>query len=364
MKSAVLLPYCPWPSDTGGKVEMLKQLGILKTLGDCSILSASTKPVGRGWSDEKRSIAERDGYSVFLREDECGRNTAQLAGIGYAAVCKALGLEKAFGHSNSYHHYAFPVQWWKRRTEGSDVAVINYSYWAWLPCSCPKVVVLLDMWSDYMWEGPTKEVEDLETADLVIVISKEEEKKLNDRGVKKTLWSPPAVKYMDLPLTSSIGCVGSANKFNIEGLRWLENACPDVSVRIYGSLSEHVKCQNFIRAGRYADTMDPYRECGIIILPKGHGMGVQIKAIEALASGRAIVARKGSMCGLPEGGGAWIEVERHEEMVEAALYMKTDSAARHRQAEAAKEYYRKYLDYDGIINMARNAYLGLAGIRK
>jgi len=52
--------------------------------------------------------------------------------------------KRTFGHSNRYYRYAFPEAWWLSKTRGTDLAVVNYSYWSWLPCRCPKVVVLLD----------------------------------------------------------------------------------------------------------------------------------------------------------------------------------------------------------------------------
>lgn len=360
MKSVVLVPYCPLPADTGGKREMWKHLEVLRSLGECRIVSAGRKPVGAGWTTESRSEIEKLGYSVTLREESCKMSVIQILGVGYAAVCKALGLEKAFGHSNPYHSYAFPAEWWRRCTEGADLAVINYSYWSWLPCACPKAVALLDLWSDYMWEGPEKEIQDLSIADLVVVISKEEEKKLNAWGIHRTLWSPPAVKHVDLPLTNLVGCLGSANKFNIEGLRWLESASSNLKIKTYGSVSNHVLGENFERIGRYDDVIRPYRDCGIILLPTSGGMGVQIKAIESLAYGRAIVARKGAMRGLPEEAGGWMEVETPGEMIDAAIHLVKNNDVRARQAQAARDYYRAHLDADRLRAELRDKLLVMA----
>ncbi|MDD4872388.1 MAG: glycosyltransferase [Kiritimatiellae bacterium] len=361
MKSVVLIPYCPLPADTGGKREMWKHLEILKALGECRIISAATKPVGAGWTPESRSEIEKMGYSVTLREESCNMSAAQLLGIGYAAICKALGLEKAFGHSNPYHRYAFPAEWWRKYTEDTDLVLINYSYWSWLPCACPKVVVLLDLWSDYMWEGARKEVEDLRSADLVVVISKEEEKRLNELGVSKTIWSPPSIQSELLPLTDSVGLIGSSSRFNIDGLKWIEEVWDknEIKVRVYGGLADHVTCLNFVKVGGYVDSMQPYRECGIILAPTAEGMGVQIKTIEALAAGRAIVARKGAMRGLPSGDGAWIEVEKPGDMVEMVRVLKTDEKAKISLSDAARAYYSRHLDSDTIRKALYDAYMRL-----
>ena len=364
MKSVVLVPYCPLPADTGGKREMWKSLEILKALGECCIVSAAAKPVGCGWTSEARVEIEKLGYSITLREESCRMSAVQFLSIGYAAICKALGLEKAFGHSNPYHRNAFPVEWWRKCTEGADLAVINYSYYVWLPCECPKVVVLHDLLSDSMWEGLRKEIEDLQTADLVVVISKDEEKKLHDWEIKKTLWSPPAIAQAELPLGDSIGCVGSGNRFNVEGLKWVQDSLKGVKVKVYGDLAERVSHPDFEKMGRYTDKFQPYRDCGIIILPTAGGTGVQIKAIESLACGRAIVARKGAMRGIPPGDGAWIEVDSAEEMVDIAKRLQKDVDERARQAAMARAYYDKHLDSEMIVNQLSAVYRAVAEKRK
>ena len=114
----------------------------------------------------------------------------------------------------------------------------------------------------------------------------------------------------------------------------------------------------FVRVGRYDDPLTPYRECGIILLPTSGGMGIQVKTIEALASGRAIVAKQGAVRGLPEGRGAWIEVNSPDEMREAALWLQADEDARTRQASAARTYYGHFLDADVIEDNLRKAYGG------
>ena len=353
MRSVNLLPYCPLPVDSGGKTEMWKHLEVLKALGDCRILSAAEKPVGSGWSAENRNTVEGMGYKVELREDDSRRNMMQYYGIAYASVCKGLGMEKAFGHSNPYHRHAFSQEWFYKKTESAELAVINYSYWSWLKCRCPKVIVLLDLWSDYMWEGMSREIEDLGTASMIIVISVDEEKKLHDMGLKNTFWSPPAVKKQEFAPSGSVCMVGSCNQFNREGLKWLESAtsADSLNVDVFGKLSDAVSKSNFRKVGRYKDTFEPYRDNGILLMPSAGGMGVQIKTIEALASGRVIVARKGAE--------AWIEVEKPEEMVEAAMYLKGDEQARLKQSELARGYYDEFLDSDRIRSELKSSYQAL-----
>ncbi|MGD1151737.1 MAG: hypothetical protein ABR911_02495 [Syntrophales bacterium] len=342
---------------------MWKNLEILRSLGECTMLSAATRPVGMGWNPSIRKEIEGRGYRVELREEAISsQNWQQLAGVAYASFCKGLGLERAFGHSNPYHRYAFPEAWWRSRTQSADLAVVNYSYWSWLPCRCPKVVVLLDLWSDFMWEGPRREIEDLKTADLVIVISKTEEEKLNRWGIARTLWSPPAVPASEFSDSTEIGLLGSKSRVNCEGLEWLERflSSSSANIRVYGSLAEQANHPSFIRCGRYEKQTTPYEACGIILMTTSQGMGVQIKTIEALAAGRAIVARPGAMRGLPLSQAAWIEAQSPAEMMARAHELKNNPDMRHRQYHNARDYYHRFLNSNMILEQLREAYLKVA----
>ncbi len=362
MKTVVLVPYCPLPAHSGGRAEMWKLLELLRGMGDCTIASAATRPVGAGWTPELRRDLEQRGYRVELREASVRRTPAMAAGIAYAAVCKALRLERAFGHANPYHRHAFPAEWWRRVTEGADLAVINYSYWARLPCACPKAVLLLDLWSDFMWGGARRETADLKTADLVIVISKDEERTLHARGVARTFWSPPVVEPMDLPDAPAVGLLGSPSPVNREGLRWFAAAAnaTRLPVRVYGGLAAHAQGPGFERVGRYAAEADPYRECGVILMTTVLGMGVQIKTIEALAAGRAIVARRGAMRGIPPGEGAWLEVDTPQAMMQAAGRLAGNAAERIALGGRARAYHAAHLDGARIRAGLAAALSGLA----
>jgi len=346
VKSVFLLPYCPLPADHGGKVEMWKVLECLRELGPCTVLSARTRPVGMGWTGETCAEMERRGFKVVLREDdEPGRiRLRRTLGLAYGALAKSLRLERAFGHANPYHRWAFDPAWVRRHSEGKDLAVMAYSFWTGIPMECPKVCLLLDLWSDIMWGGSGSEAQELKSADLTLVISKQEEERLRARGIVQTLWSPPFVDAVDLPDSDRVGLVGSANPFNREGLRWLGTGLPEEPIRVYGSLSRHAAPPEFVPRGRYDDTMDPYRDCGILLMVAAGGTGVQIKSIEALAAGRAIVARRGAMRGIPGGNGAWIEVDSPSEMLAEAGRLRDDAEARRRQMTAAQDYYHAHLD--------------------
>ncbi len=341
---------------------MGKALECLRDLGPCTILSARTRPVGMGWTQAARDEFKKKGFSLVFREDDESRRfrPGRVWGMVYAAGCKAMGMERAFGHANPYHRLAFDPGWVARHAESADLAVFAYSYWAGFQLPCPKAVLLLDLWSDFMRGGTETETRDLKTADLVVVISKQEEARLHGRGIFRTLWSPPFVADQDLPDSVDIGIVGSANAFNWAGLRWLGAGLPDSPIKIFGGLAKYASESGFEPVGRYGDAMDPYRQCGIILMTTAEGMGVQIKSIEALAAGRAIVARRGAMRGIPPGNGAWIEVDAPEEMREVARRLQRDPEARRAQMAAAQDYYHTHLNARRLRAELRAALLNAA----
>ncbi|MCI5147645.1 MAG: glycosyltransferase family 1 protein, partial [Candidatus Electrothrix sp. AR3] len=211
-----------------------------------------------------------------------------------------------------------------------------------------------------VWGGSQQETEDLRTADLIVVISKDEEDQLRQRGLKNILWSPPLVEPSHFFLTAQVGIVGSANKFNQEGLLWLSKvAAPKIPITLYGSLAQFSTWADVEKIVRYEDSLEPYQNCGVILMPTALGMGVQIKAVEALAAGRAIVARAGAMRGLPPGKGAWIEVTSPEEMWEQAALFSAHQQLREEQGAKARAYYQQHLDAKKLRTDLRTAYSAL-----
>ncbi len=347
MKSAILMPYCPLPANHGGKRVMWECAEILREMGPCRILSACTRPVGGGWTPDQRQQIESLGYEVVLREDTMpGRSLKMTLGLIWGAIFKGLKLERAFGHANPYHRWAFPEAWWSQQTADVDLVVISYSFWAHLPTPCPKALLLLDLWSDTTWTDVSRETREISDCDLVAVISTDEEKTLNARGVRHTLWQPPGVPGIEVPLTNAVGLVGSNSAYNREGVNWLAAAKPhdDLSVKVYGSLADEAAGDVFDRVGRYDDDDQPYADCGIILMTTTLGMGVQVKTVEAVAAGRAVIARRGAMRGIPEGQEAWVEVDTPQQMLAEATRLHKDADARELQGQRAREYYRQHLD--------------------
>lgn len=350
-KMVMLLPYCPLPINTGGRREMWQCMETLRTLGQCRILTSSRKPVGTGWSPEIISLIRAKGYEVIFREDDHPYPSVKMTlGLLWGVIFKSIHTDCAFGHANPYHRWAFPLTWWKKHTSDADLVVIPYSFWAYLPAPCPKVLLLLDLWSNTTWTNRSREAREIAGCDRVIVISKDEELYLNNRNIIQTHWSPPAVPRSNFPYPSITGIVGSDSDFNREGLKWLMKSTTKQSfrLRVYGGLANFTRSDRFDPVGAYTNDQQPYRECGIILMTTTLGMGVQIKSIEALAAGRAIIARRGAMRGIPPGKDAWIEVDQPDEMVATASALLADNTAREALGKRAHEYYERHLNSDHI----------------
>lgn len=366
MKSLALVPYCPWPQDTGTRVEMFKHLEVLKELGECTIVSARNKPVGFGWTELAIAELKKRGFQIEFREDTCSKTIAHIFGIMYASFFKGVGFERAFGHSNPYHRFAFSRNWLYQLSKSYDLCVMQYGFWSGFPLQCPKAVVVHELLSNFHWEGSSRETKDFALADLVVVVGSDEEAALKGRGLRSVLWSPPAVKPAKYPVCGKVGLIGTKAPQNIEGLRWLEKADAPASLKInvFGNLAQEVRKPMFVPVGRYESQSEPYEKCGVLLLTRPDRPGLQIKAVEALAYGRVIIARRGSMRGLPEGQDAWITVDSPQEMVDVAVRLQNDHVERELLASKARGYYKRYLDDQSILNSLRQAYSGLAKSKK
>lgn len=357
MRSVCLVPYCPWPMDTGTRVEMMKHLNILRSLGPCTIASARGRPVGFGWTQTAVESLKDMGFSLVFREDTERMTPLQALGMVYGALFKGIRQERAFGHWNPYHRFAFTQGWWRRVTSGADLAVIQYGLWSRLRSECPKVVVLQELLSNYHVGGRSLELRDVATSDHVLVVGYDEKETLERGGVRNVSWSPPAIEGGSLPLTSSVGLVGTTAPQNAEGLRWLEQADnPKIRIRVYGSLATLVRASCMEAVGRYEKSDRPYEECGIHLMVRPDRPGLQIKVVEALAYGRVIIARRGSMRGLPPGDGAWIDVETPEQMLQEAERLSRDGDARQRLSASASRFYAAHLAREKIIGEATEVY--------
>lgn len=363
MKSVCLTPYCPWPADTGTKVEMMKHLNVLKGLGQCTIVSARRKPVGFGWTHETEAALQDQGFELMFREASEPFRPVWLIGFIYATLCTVFKLDRSFGHSNPYHRLAFSQRWWQQVTAGADLAVMQYGFWGRFHSSCPQTIILHELLSSYHWEGADRETRDWKDAALLCVVGHDEQEILKKRGLNNVLWSPPAIEPANLPLSDDVGLIGTKASQNLEGLRWLERArgIEGVRIKVFGNMASEARAPFLEPVGRYGVNTEPYERCGIQLMTRPDRPGLQIKAVEALAYSRVIVARRGSMRGLPPQEGVWIDVDTPEEMLAAVIRLRKDPSLREHMAEQAKAYYHQHLSRERILGDLRHAYLTVGG---
>lgn len=363
MRSACLLPYCPIPVNNGARSIFKKHLTFLGSLGKCLILSSRTRPVGFGWCAKTENKLLDQGYSLSFSKPTKSDIFYRFYGIIYAIFFKMLKQEKAFGHSNPYHRFAFNSDWFYKQTKGVDLCEIHYSYWARLRTGCPKIVIVHDLWSDIMWEGSKIETAELLKADLLVTVSYDDKIKLLKNGIKNVHWSPPCIDKNYFDDSNDIAVVGSDNRYNVEGLAWLKNGLKRKAkekIHCYGAIGSHVKGNKmFIPHGQYKQTTDPYRQCGIILMLTKEGTGIQIKGVEALAAGRAIIARKGAMRGLPNDDIGWIEVDTPEELEEKLMALVGDDHFRMQMMARAHAYYMRHLEKNSVLSELKDKYFEL-----
>jgi len=343
---------------------MMKHLNVLRELGPCCIASARRKPVGFGWTEEAFAELSNQGFQLVFRENAHGLTLMQLIGLIYAIFCKAMRLDKAFGHSNPYHRFAFNSDWLYQLSKEYDLFVMQYGFWSRAPTACPKAIIVHELLSNYHWGGHRRETTEFGSANLLLVVGYDEFIDLKKRGLTSVLWSPPAVQEEALPLNDQIGLIGTRAPQNMKGLRWLEQADVKVKVKInvFGNMAGEIRSSICKPVGRYGLQTEPYTQCGIHLLTRPDRPGLQIKAVEALAYGRAIVARRGSMRGLPDKDCAWITVDSPEAMIEAAVDLQRNREKREALARKAKNFYRKYLDHDEIISKLKKAYINISKV--
>jgi glycosyltransferase involved in cell wall biosynthesis len=136
----------------------------------------------------------------------------------------------------------------------------------------------------------------------VIAISRREQLVLQQNlRHARVEWIPmhvPAVKFQNSYEAAPI-FVASGNKFNQTGLLMLLNKvldcvraeCPDFQIDVVGDISQFaIPSQNVRYIGYVQNLVDVYQKAAFAICPVFAGTGQQVKVIEAMAHGLAVVA--------------------------------------------------------------------------
>jgi len=141
-------------------------------------------------------------------------------------------------------------------------------------------------------------------------------------GVRVFDLAPSSAKIQGKPLDKNfdIGIIGSwAWKANVEGLQWfLENVYPhlptNLSIHVAGKGADWLtdKYSNIHYRGVVPDAQEFMAQAKVVAIPTLSGGGIQIKTLDAIASGSAIVATPVALRGISKPPQT-IQVAEHSE---------------------------------------------------
>ena len=120
-------------------------------------------------------------------------------------------------------------------------------------------------------------------------------------GIADSIDAPPTIQ-----IDWDLGLIGTWSwSANAEGLRWfMERVVPllpaNLKIGVAGKGSENIVKAPVTSLGFVPAAMDFMRSCQVVCIPSTAGGGVQIKTIDAIASGRPIVATSIALRGIED----------------------------------------------------------------
>ena len=170
---------------------------------------------------------------------------------------------------------------------------------------------------------PESERAALDRADVLVAIQRNDAQALRELIPGKEIITAPHTYPEGRPRSGSpragtVLYVGSANPFNLHGLRqFLKDAwepiltrVPDATLRVVGSVAATEDARSLggrqvVYIGRVSDDelAHEYQTAHVVINPQVAGTGLKIKCVEALTSGCPLVMNAAGADGLEEGSG-------------------------------------------------------------
>jgi glycosyltransferase involved in cell wall biosynthesis len=213
------------------------------------------------------------------------------------------------------------------------MAYFSYNLFGDLPSQlpCKRVVEIHDVlhlrqeqFQKFGYDAPIKmaknaELESLKQYDWIVCLNLDEVGYLNRSGLGNVVYLPPTIEFRRIDKVQergiSAGLIGSSAKPNIDGLvSSIEYIRDFPRLIVAGSIShqailDKVPPQNLERMGVVPDVSMFYSRIDIALSPIRFGAGLKIKAFEALASGKRLIATSHSVSGFPEGIDGVVSVE-------------------------------------------------------
>ena len=131
---------------------------------------------------------------------------------------------------------------------------------------------------------------------------------------------------------------------------------PEAHLQIVGAIGSRMAPRRSVEIiGEVNDLYPYYSSAAVVVCPMTVGTGIKIKMLEALRFGKAVVATRAAMEGLPVSQShAWLTVDTLSECADAVATLLTDCKARSNLEDAAFSYGKKYLSQARFLKVIRS----------
>ena len=281
---------------------------------------------------------------------------------------RKIGLDQLYDASWSVKAQALQDRY------GFDVAIAEYLFLSRLlsdmPAAVHKVVDTHDVFTERNarmaaaglrepWLETTAEDETagLNRADVVLAIQEDEAQQLRRLTDVRVVTVGHIVETVARPSPDpqgppSVLMLGGPHSLNAQGLVWfvaevwplVTGVIPDAKLHVGGRLGERLPREvanmaNLEVLGVLPDVVDAYARAHVVINPALAGTGLPIKAIEALAHGKAMVMTSAGARGLGEGSARGFRTaDTAAEFANATTDLLRDPSVRHEMALAAHRF--------------------------
>lgn len=261
-------------------------------------------------------------------------------------------------------------------TKNSSISVAYFSYnlFGNLPSQlpCRTVVEIHDVlhlrqeqFQKYGYEAPIKidrsaELGSLQQYDAVVSLNLEEVEYLKANGLNNSVYLPPFMEFRRVPKSRdglvTVGFIGSSAKPNIDGLANSIDYIRGLPRVVFaGSISSQaildgMSPQNIERMGVVPDVSEFYSRIDVALSPIRFGAGLKIKAFEALAYGKRLIATRHSISGFPEGVDDVVSVEDDFSRWNAGLLEETMKI----EEKRIEEYFCSHFSWESTDRILRS----------
>jgi succinoglycan biosynthesis protein ExoO len=273
-----------------------------------------------------------------------------------------------------------------------DAVIVNYVWLAdafrWFPPSVRRVVLTHDVWHRHLWGSAgnpwlakldaAAESAWLNLADLVVAITAEDAAEFAGIGVTQQIRVAPmsssAEPMASDPQPGRLLFVGSGYEPNVRGVDWfLDEVAPRLermhpgrfSLDLVGTVGAEVRTNDRaipVRAHGLVDSLAPhYARASVVIAPIFDGTGLNVKVVEALAHGKAVVATPEALRGVSSrAADAAVEAADAESFASALVAIDLDDDSRRAQeqraASAARDSFSPDACWNPVIEAMRAMY--------